>query len=93
VILLEASDLVGFEEVLNPLERLTVKDSLVLALEPLSAVMHFTDVDPVLQKVGEGTVGKGNASLVFCTLCVTCLVTIFRRSSSATSLPKDFCSR
>src|ERR1700761_1929176 len=68
-----AGDSVGFEEVLSPLERLTVKDRPMLAFEPLSIVMHFTNVDAVLQKVGEGAVGKGNATLVFCGLCVTSL--------------------
>jgi len=32
--------------------------------------VHIADVDAVLQEVGEGTVGEGNATVVFGDLCV-----------------------
>ena len=37
----------------------------MLSLEPFAAVMDLAEVDPVLQEIGEGTVGEGNAALVF----------------------------
>ena len=45
----------------------------MLSLEPFAAVMDFADVDAVLQEIGEGTVGEGNAALIFCDLGIAAL--------------------
>ncbi len=36
----------------------------MLTLEPFAAMMDFAEIDAVLEKVGEGTVGEGNAAQV-----------------------------
>src|SRR6266404_2379495 len=56
---------IGFEEPLNPFEGRAINDGFVLTLEPFAAVMNLAKIDAVLEKVGEGTVGKGNAPVVF----------------------------
>jgi hypothetical protein len=66
-----SSDSVGLQQSLHLFEGLAIKDRLMFSLEPFSAVMHLAEIDPVLQEVGEGTVGEGNATLVFCDLGVT----------------------
>ena len=50
---------------LNPVEGRAIEDGFVLALEPLAAVVNLANIDAVLEEVGEGTVGKGNGSVVF----------------------------
>src|SRR5258706_6045978 len=56
---------VGFEEPLNPFEGRAIHDGFVLTLEPFAAMMDFAEIDAVLEKVGEGTGGEGNAPVVF----------------------------
>src|SRR5215208_2543823 len=56
---------IRLQQRLHALEGLPVDDGFVLALKPGIAVMNLTDIDPVLQKVGEGTVTKRNAAIVF----------------------------
>src|SRR5258705_12286325 len=55
---------VGFEEPLNPFDGRAINDGFVLTLEPFAAMMDFAEIDAVLEKVGEGTVGEGNAAQV-----------------------------
>src|SRR4051794_35055670 len=45
-------------------EDLRVDDGFVLAFEPFAAVVNLTEIDPVLEKVGERTVSEGNAAVV-----------------------------
>ncbi len=56
---------VGFEELLNPVEGRAINDGFVLTLELFAAVVDFAEIDTILEKVGEGTVGEGNAPVVF----------------------------
>src|SRR6266478_8467602 len=56
---------VGFEEPLNPFEGRAIHDGFVLTLEPFAAMVDFAEIDAVFEKVGEGTVGEGNAPVVF----------------------------
>ena len=78
---------------MNPVKGRAIDDGFVLTLKPFAAMMDFAEIDAVLEKVGEGTVGEGNAPLYLATLVLRCLVTMPLRSSSATSLLKDFSSR
>ena len=57
---------IGFsgEELLDPVEGLAIDDGLVLAFEPLAAVVNLPKIDAIFEEVGEGTVGEGNAPLV-----------------------------
>ena len=68
-----AFDDVGLEQRLHSLKGLLVHDRLVLAFEPLAAMMDLAEIDPVLEKVREGTVGEGNAAIVFGDLCIAAL--------------------
>ena len=65
----------------------------MLSLEPFAAVMRLANVDAVFKEIGEGTIGKGDAAVVFCDFGVAALGDDLRRSSSATSLPNDLSSR
>src|SRR6185437_9053674 len=62
---------VGLQRFLDLIKCLSVQDRLVLTLEPFAAIMDLAEIDPVLQEIGEGTVGEGNAALVFCDLDVS----------------------
>jgi hypothetical protein len=69
----------------------------MFSFEPFAVVMNFTEINSVVAKVTERARRKRNVALVFCGLGVTAfgddLAAILRRSSSATSLLKDFSSR
>ena len=56
---------IGFEQFLHAVEGWAVQDRFMLSLEPFAAVMSFANVDPILEEVGEGTVGEWNATLIF----------------------------
>jgi hypothetical protein len=56
---------VGFEKILDPVEGCAIDDAFVLALEPLATVMNLTEIDAVLEKIGERTIGESNAAVVF----------------------------
>jgi hypothetical protein len=83
---------VGFE-LLHPLEGVRIDDRLVFAFEPLATVVHFAQVYPVLEDVGEWTVSEGNAALDFATFVFRRLVTMPRWSRSATNRPNNFSLR
>src|SRR6516225_7996173 len=68
-----ALDDIGLEQRLHPLKGLPVDDRLVLAFEPFAAVVDFTEIDPVLEEVGEGAISEGNAAIVFGGFRVTAL--------------------
>src|SRR5258706_2859294 len=55
----------GFEEFLNPVKRGPIDNGFVFAFEPLAAMMNLAQIDAVLEKIGEGTIGEGNAAIVF----------------------------
>ncbi len=50
---------------MNAVEGRAVNDGFVLALVPLAAMMNLTEIDAVLEKIGERTVSKGNGAVVF----------------------------
>src|SRR5262249_9495700 len=60
-----ALDRVFLQLQLNLVKGLPIEDRCVLSLEPFAAVMGFAKVDPVLEEIGEGAVGEGDAALVF----------------------------
>src|SRR6516162_7492200 len=68
-----ALDDIGLEQRLQAVKSLAVDDRLVLAFEPFAAVMDFTEIDPVLEEVGEGAISEGNAAIVFGDFRVTAL--------------------
>src|SRR6266853_6529435 len=55
----------GFEEFLNPVKRGPIDNGFVFAFEPLAAMMNLAQIDAVLEKIGEGTIGEGNGAIVF----------------------------
>jgi hypothetical protein len=46
-------------------EGRAIDDGFVLALEPFAAMTDLVEIDAVLEKVGEGTVGERNGAVVF----------------------------
>jgi len=54
----------GSEELLDPVKGRAVDDSLVLAREPLAGVVNLAEINPVLEKVREETVGEGDATVI-----------------------------
>src|ERR1700726_3179855 len=55
----------GCEKLLNLIEDLPVDNGRVFAGEPLLLVTGLADVDPVLQKIGKGTIGERNSAVKF----------------------------
>ena len=55
----------GCEKLLNAVKGRAIDNGVVFALEPLAAVVHLAEVDSVFEEVGEGTIGEGNATIVF----------------------------
>jgi hypothetical protein len=55
----------GCENLLDLIVDLLVDNGRVLAGKPLLLVTGLADVDPVLQKIGEGTIGERNSAVKF----------------------------
>ncbi len=58
---------------MNPVKRGPVDNGFAFAFEPLAAMMNLAEIDAVLEKIGEGTIGEGNAAIVFGDLGVALL--------------------
>ena len=78
---------------MNPFEGRAINDGFVLTLEPFAAMMDFAEIDAVLEKIGEGTIGEGNGAIVFGNFGVAPLGDDALRSSSLTNLLNDLSSR
>jgi hypothetical protein len=50
-----------------------VENRSVFARIPFAGVMHFPKINAVLQKMGEGSIGEGNAALILRDFGITCL--------------------
>ena len=60
-----APDVVLLEQILHPVKGGSVEDCRVLSLEPFAAMVGLAEVDAIFEEIGEGTVGEGNAALIF----------------------------